>query len=64
MLFHGTDDSFVRFRDNGKIVYNAAPNPKELVLVSDADHTNVPYILGKENYFKKIRAWIEFSSGQ
>ena len=64
MLFHGEDDNFVRFRDNGKIVYNAAPNPKELVLVANAVHDNVPYILGKEMYLTKIKDWIRFSIEQ
>jgi len=61
MLFHGKDDDFVRFRDNGIVVYNAAPNPKQLVLVPDAHHTNVPYKMGKENYLNKMEEWIEFS---
>ncbi|MCK5086393.1 MAG: alpha/beta hydrolase [Melioribacteraceae bacterium] len=64
MLFHGEDDDFVRYRDNGKVVYDASPNPKELVLVADAVHDNVPYIMGKENYLNKIRDWIRFSIGQ
>ena len=53
MLFHGEYDEFVRYRDNGKIVYNAAPNPKELVLVPNALNTDVPYVMGKENYLNK-----------
>jgi len=64
MIFHGEDDDFVRYRDNGKVVYDAAPNPKELVLVANAVHNNVPYIMGKENYLSKIRDWIRFSSGK
>ena len=64
MLFHGKDDDFVRFRDNGKVVYNAAPNPKELVLVQNAHHTNVPFKMGKENYLNKMEKWIQFSIQQ
>jgi len=63
MLFHGEDDDFVRYRDNGKVVYNAAPEPKELVLVPNAVHTDVPHIMGKDNYLNKMRDWIEFSIG-
>ena len=61
ILFHGNDDDFVRYRDNGKVIYDAAPNPKELVLVENAVHNNVPYIMGKENYLKKMKDWINFS---
>ena len=64
MLFHGEDDNFVRFRDNGKVIYTAAPNPKELVLVQNAHHTNVPSKMGKENYLNKIEDWIQFSIEQ
>ncbi len=64
MLFHGEDDNFVRFRDNGKVIYTAAPNPKELVLVQNAHHTNVPSKMGKENYINKIEDWIQFSIEQ
>ncbi|MBU1678445.1 MAG: alpha/beta hydrolase [Bacteroidetes bacterium] len=64
MLLHGEDDDFVRFRDNGQVVYNAAPNPKELALVANAVHNNVPYVLGKDNYFNKLKNWIDFSIGK
>ncbi len=64
LLFHGEDDDFVRFRDNGKVLFNAAPDPKKLVLVKNAVHTNVPYILGKENYLDLMKEWIQFSIGQ
>ena len=64
MIFHGEDDDFVRYRDNGKVVFDAAPNPKELVLVANAVHDNVPYIMGKENYLNKMSDWIRFSIGQ
>jgi len=64
MLFHGRGDDFVRFRDNGKVVYDAAPSPKELVLVQNAHHTNVPYKMGKENYLNKMETWIQFSIQQ
>lgn len=64
LLFHGEDDDFVRYRDNGKIIYDAAPNPKELVLIKDAVHNNVPYIMGKQKYLKKMEDWINLSIGQ
>ena len=64
LLIHGQNDDFVRFRDNGELVYNAAPKPKELVLVKNAVHNNVPYIMGKKNYLNKLRTWISISIRQ
>lgn len=64
LLFHGKDDDFVRYRDNGKVIYDAAPNVKELVLVENAVHTDVPYILGKDKYLNKMKDWINFSITQ
>jgi hypothetical protein len=58
LLFHGEDDDFVRWRDNGKIVYDNAPdNPKKLVLVPKAVHTDVPQTLGEPVYLQDIRAF-------
>jgi fermentation-respiration switch protein FrsA (DUF1100 family) len=42
LLMHGTDDDFVRFSDNGRLVYEAAPRPEELVLVTGANHSDIP----------------------
>jgi fermentation-respiration switch protein FrsA (DUF1100 family) len=64
LLFHGEDDDFVRYRDNGKVLYDAAPNPKELVLVKDAVHNNVPYVMGEDKYITKMRDWINLSIGK
>lgn len=64
LLFHGEDDDFVRYRDNGKVLYETAPNPKKLILVKDAAHNNVPYIMGVDNYISKMRDWINFSIGK
>lgn len=62
MLFHGLNDNFVRFRDNGELVYNEAPDPKELVLIKEAVHNNIPYVMGQENYLNKLKGWINSSS--
>jgi uncharacterized protein len=58
LLFHGEIDDFVRYRDNGKIVFENAPDrPKVLVLVPGAVHTNVPQTLGEAVYLQKIQAF-------
>jgi fermentation-respiration switch protein FrsA (DUF1100 family) len=59
LLMHGEEDDFVRYRDNGRVVYENAPEPKRLVLVPRAVHTDVPQQLGIERYLDEVRGWIE-----
>ncbi|MDZ7261093.1 MAG: alpha/beta hydrolase [candidate division KSB1 bacterium] len=61
MLLHGEDDELVRYRDNGKVVFENAPEPKLLVLVPGAKHTNVPETMGINRYLETLRDWIDFS---
>jgi hypothetical protein len=58
MLLHGSDDDFVRFRDNGQLIFNAAPNPKYLVLVQGANHINVPETLTIPAYQDTLRFFL------
>jgi hypothetical protein len=58
LLLHGLDDDFVRYRDNGRIVYENAPNPKKLVVVPNAKHDNVPQTMGEAEYLAVIAGWI------
>ncbi len=58
LLIHGAQDDFVRYRDNGKVVYANAPEPKSMVLVQDANHTDIPDIMGYEAYLELVRNWI------
>ncbi len=50
LLLHGENDDFVRYVDNGKLVYDNAPNPKKLMLIPNANHTNIRETLGIEKY--------------
>lgn len=59
--FHGARDDLVRFRDNGQVVYNHAPQPKELILVPNADHKSIPYEMQIPVYLAAIRNWIDLS---
>ncbi len=54
LLFHGAKDDFVRYEDNGRVVYQNAPEPKQLVLVQNANHTTIPETMGIENYLETI----------
>lgn len=63
LLLHGTEDDFVRYRDNGRVVYENAPQPKQLVLVEGAVHDDVPQRMGLDEYRRVIREWIDASLG-
>ena len=54
LLLHGEEDDFVRYRDNGRIVYENAPEPKRRIVVPGALHDNVPQQLGIERYLEEI----------
>lgn len=59
LLLHGLDDDFVRYRDNGRVVYENAPEPKKLITVPGATHIDVPQTMGEEAYLEAIAEWIE-----
>ncbi len=61
LVIHGENDDFVRFWDNGKIVFENAPEPKQLLLVPRAVHTDIPAVMGTEAYQTAVRDWIEYS---
>ncbi|HEX2869321.1 MAG TPA: alpha/beta hydrolase [Ignavibacteriales bacterium] len=59
LLLHGSDDDFVRFRDNGKIVFDNAPEPKRLILVQGAVHTNIPEKMGIDEYLHSLKIFLD-----
>ena len=59
LLLHGGNDDFVRYRDNGKIIYENAPEPKKLLLVNSANHTDIPMVYGEQKYIQLLRDWIK-----
>jgi len=58
-LLHGEIDDFVRWKDNGRVVWEGAPDPKELHLVSGANHTDIPQTLGMDRYQSLINNTIK-----
>ncbi|MEO5928369.1 MAG: alpha/beta hydrolase [Candidatus Kapaibacterium sp.] len=58
LLMQGEDDDFVRYRDNGVVVFRNANEPKRLVPVPGAVHTDVPETMGVENYLALLNEWI------
>ena len=61
LVIHGEDDDFVRYRDNGKVVFDNAPEPKLLLLVPGANHTDIPAVLGVHEYQRAVSSWISDS---
>jgi fermentation-respiration switch protein FrsA (DUF1100 family) len=54
LLMHGDADDFIPWPSNGRVVYENAPQPKELELVQGANHTDIPWIMGVESYQSRI----------
>lgn len=59
LLIHGEDDDFVRYRDNGRVVYENAPEPKKRIVVPGALHDNIPQTMGIGVYLEAVREWGE-----
>ncbi|MBC8145150.1 MAG: alpha/beta hydrolase, partial [bacterium] len=59
LVLHGEEDDFVRFRDNGQVIFDNAKDPKRLIAVPGATHTDVPQTFGVARYLDTLRAWIK-----
>ena len=58
LLMNGDDDEFTRYNDNGRIIFENAPQPKTLLIVKGAGHTNIPSSMGLDNYIGYIGNFI------
>jgi len=57
LFFHGDKDSIVPI-ELGRKLFEAAPNPKEFVVIPGAGH-NDTYFVGGQDYFKKIDSFFK-----
>ncbi len=57
LFFHGDRDAIVPF-ELGKALYEAAPEPKEFITLSGANH-NDTYLVAGADYFSKWRGFID-----
>jgi fermentation-respiration switch protein FrsA (DUF1100 family) len=64
LLMHGTADEFIRYEDNGRLVYEAAPGPKELIKVEGADHSDIPNKLGLLTYLRLMGNYLYLEEGE
>ncbi len=58
LLLHGDADDFVPWPDHGRVVYENAPEPKQLELAPGANHTDIPYVLTTERYNEVVLRFI------
>ena len=58
MLFHSKDDDYLGWEANGRIIYENANEPKQLILAHGALHETVPQTIGIEFYKQTMWNWI------
>ena len=58
LLIHGTKDTFIGVETNGQRLYDVARQPRSFVRIEGADHNNVPYVYGAQNYIDLITTFI------
>lgn len=61
LMLHGTADIFIPYDQHGRLIYEAASQPKRLVMVEGAGHSGVPGTLGDQGYIDLIRNFIKGS---
>ncbi len=62
LLMHGEKDAFLSIKTHGEIVaknYGGKNSDKTFLKIAGADHSDLPYIYGYENYLKSILEFIE-----
>ncbi len=60
LLFHGGEDKFLPFKIHGQSLYNAHDvGFKQLKLIPNADHGDLPKMMGFELYLEEIRNFIQ-----
>ncbi len=58
LILHGDADAFIDVTENGRVLFDAAHNPKSFVVVQGAGHEDVPTGLGTQEYINRIMAFI------
>ncbi|MBK7032632.1 MAG: alpha/beta hydrolase [Ignavibacteria bacterium] len=58
LIIHGTNDTFIGVDANGQRLYDVARQPRSFVRIEGADHNNVPYVYGTQNYIDLITTFI------
>jgi uncharacterized protein len=61
LMLHGTADIFIPYDQHGRLIYEAASQPKRLKMVEGAGHSGVPQAMGDQGYIDYIRNFIKGS---
>lgn len=62
LLMHGQKDAFLSIKTHGEIVaknYGGEASDKTFLRIPDADHSDLPFVFGYENYLESILDFIE-----
>ncbi len=58
LILHGTNDTFISVDQGGQAIYNVAQAPKMFLRVQGAGHTNIPHVMGTNEYIRTITSFI------
>ena len=62
LLMHGKKDAFLSIKTHGEVVaknYGGEASDKTFLRIPDADHSDLPFVYGYENYLESILDFIE-----
>ena len=62
LLMHGEKDAFLSIKTHGEVVaknYGGEASDKTFLRIPDADHSDLPFVYGYENYLESILDFIE-----
>lgn len=62
LVLHGDRDEIIPF-EHGKLVFEAAPEPKRFFAIAGASH-NDTVVAGGENYFEQLKQFVDWSASQ
>jgi fermentation-respiration switch protein FrsA (DUF1100 family) len=58
LVIFGVNDTFIDIDKNGRVIFRNANDPKEFVAVNGADHSDIPAVLGYDNYIALVKAFV------
>ncbi len=58
MILHGVNDTFIDLEKNGNVLYRNANDPKVIIPVSGADHSDIPAVMGEHVYISTVKSFI------
>jgi|GEM_PF-3196817 len=62
MILCGAEDSQLRYDQNGRFIYWFAPDPKERIVIGEADHDNIMSVMDPIGFKNCLRKWFYYCS--